>query len=355
VYQSRQIVLVDGAGSASGAARWSGVLLLFLALSLGACGDGGKPQLSEVPEPPDTTPTDTLVPPPDTLVPPPDTLVPPPDSGGPALPPHIPVHVGIPYGPWTLPSGLFAGAEFTGSYRPSGEPATLMADLEAARQADLRIVLNFTGNEQWLRDEHGFSLSKWKARVDRFRGMDISSYIADGTIIGHFILDEPSDKGNWNGQQVSLADIDVMARYSKEIWPTMATIIRAFPDYLSGYHYQYLDAVWAHYVARYGPVDAFITQSAQQAKAVGLGFVTGLNVLNGGNSESGIPGKRDGKFAMSASQIRAWGGRLLAEPSICGFFMWKYDDKYFSRPDIVAALTDLEQVAKSRPKKECRP
>jgi hypothetical protein len=332
-----------------------GVVLVFLALGLGACGGGGRPQLVEAPDdpgtdlplPPDTGGVDTLVPPPDTLVPPP------PDPG---LPPHTPVHVGIPFGPSALPAGLF-GPPYTGSYRPSGEPAALMADLEAARRSDTRIVLNMTGNEQWLRDANGFSMTKWKARVDRFRGLDFTSYIADGTIIGHFILDEPSDKNNWSGKQVSQAEIDEMARYSKEVWPTMATIIRAWPDYLVGYQYKYLDATWAHYVSRLGSIDAFIAKNTSEAKAAGIALITGLNVLNGGTSESGIPGRNEGKFAMSASQVRTWGSALLAQPSICGFFMWKYDPEhssYFERPDIIAALADLKKLAVAHPKTECR-
>lgn len=229
-----------------------------------------------------------------------------------------------------------------------------MTDLEAARRSNTRVVLNMTGNEQWLRDGNGFSLTKWKQRVDRFRGMNFTSYIADGTIVGHFILDEPSDKHNWNGKQVSLSDVDEMAKYSKELWPSMATIIRAWPAYLQGYQYKYLDAVWVHYVSRLGPLDEFIDKNTREAQAAGLAFITGLNVLNGGNDESGIPGRHAGKFAMSASQIRAWGGALLSQPSVCAFFMWKYDERYFSRPDIIAALSDLNDDARKHPRRECR-
>jgi hypothetical protein len=145
-----------------------------------------------------------------------------------------------------------------------------------------------------------------------------------------------------------------MARYSKEIWPTMATIIRAYPAYLQGHQFQYLDAAWAHFVNRLGPIDEFIAKNIPAAKAAGLAFVTGLNVLNGGSPESEIPGRRAGKFGMSPSEIRAWGGALLAQPDICGFIMWKYDSHYFSRPDIKAAFSELRQKAENHPKKDCR-
>jgi hypothetical protein len=62
--------------------------------------------------------------------------------------------------------------------------------------------------------------------------------------MGHFILDEPSDPANWNGHLVSQPDIEEMARYSKEIWPDLPAIIRAWPAYLKDYQYKYLDATW---------------------------------------------------------------------------------------------------------------
>ena len=116
------------------------------------------------------------------------------------------------------------------------------------------MLINFTGKETNIRDANGFNMSIWKARVDRYRSLNLQKYIDEGTIIGHFLMDEPSDRSNWNGHQVSPAEIDEMARYSKEVWPTMPAIIRAWPDYLKagGYQYKYLDAVRIHYLARLG-------------------------------------------------------------------------------------------------------
>jgi hypothetical protein len=212
------------------------------------------------------------------------------------------------------------------------------------------------GSESRFVDEDGhFSLAIWKRRVDRFRGIDFASYIADGTIVGHYIMDEPHDPTNWGGKVVSLSDIDEMARYSKELWPSMATIIRGKPDYLRGYQYKYLDAAWMQYTVSFGPIDGFISSNVQDAKASGLALVAGLNVINGGSSTSGIPGTRPGKYGMSASELKTWGGALLEEPYICAFIVWQYDSRYFSRPAIKAAFEDLGQMARSYPKKACRP
>jgi hypothetical protein len=267
--------------------------------------------------------------------------------------------VGIPFGPFALPGSRY-GPEFTGAYRPPWADSAgvvaqlLLADLEAARRTNTQVVLNFTGPEHHFTDNAGFSLAQWKRRVDRFRGIELTSYIADGTILGHFLMDEPSDPSNWNGTQVSPAEVEEMARYSKEIWPTMAAIVRAWPAYLNGYQFKYLDAAWAQYHVRFGSIDEFIATNVRDAKASGLALVAGLNVLNGGSPSSGIPGTRAGKYAMSASELRSWGGALLSEPYMCGLFIWKYNSKYFERADIQAALSDLNHEAKNHAARPCR-
>ncbi|HEX2249126.1 MAG TPA: hypothetical protein VHH32_02185 [Gemmatimonadales bacterium] len=332
-------------------------------LLVGCDGPGATTDIGRLPDRIDSTPTpptpaDTATPG-DSLppLPPPDTTAPTPDTTGSGTPP---VHEGIPFGPYFVPPDLY-GPQYTGTYRPRQTPATLLSDLEAARRTNTRVILNLTGNEHYLRDEKGFSFEKWKNRVDGFRGLDFSSYIADGTIIGHLVLEEPTDRTNWNGHMVSPAQLDELARYSKELWPNMATIVRAWPDYLIGHTYKYLDATWAQYCPHCGsttyrlPIEAFIPKMVREARAVGLALVGGLNVLDGGSGSSGIPGNKVGKFAMSAKEIKTWGEVYLAEPYICGFLMWEYEEKYFSRSDIKAVLAELRDKAKNHPKKECRP
>lgn len=347
--------------------RRSGPLLFLFVILLTACGSEGA-SLSNTGLP-DSTETDSTIPPsaggdstlppgvpPDTLpidsAPPPvgDTLSPPADS----TPPEPPVtvnHLGIPFGPFALPSAKY-GPDFIGAYRPPWD--SLLADLEVARRTNTRVVLNFTGPEHHFADGNGFNMTKWKQLVDRFRPLDLTSYIADGTIVGHFLMDEPNDASNWNGKRVSPAEVEEMARYSKEIWPAMATLIRGWPAYLKGYEFKYLDAAWAQYHERFGSIDEFIANNVRDAREAGLALVAGMNVLNGGSSSSGITGRRAGKYAMSASELRSWGNALLSEPYICALLIWKYDPGYFSRPDISAALSELNRKAESHPEQPCR-
>jgi hypothetical protein len=214
-------------------------------------------------------------------------------------------------------------------------------------------MIAFTGSGKHMRDSEGFSFTKWKQRVDRYRGIDFESYVADGTLIGHLIMDEPSDPGNWNGKRVPLPEIEAMAKYSKEVWPTLATIVRAWPWYLKGGSYPHLDATWIQYHSRFGDIDTFLSTHLSEAKALGLAVVGGLNVINGGNKDSGMPSFKDGKNAMNPSQLRSWGGRFLEE-DVCLFILWNYRSEYFSRSDVKAAIEDLAEQARRRPKRACR-
>lgn len=347
-------------------------LLLLLTSAFQACGEDRITSETQFPvdsspAPVDSVPppgSDSVTPPPDsTTPPPPDSTIPPPPDSIPPPPPwancpfpggssSVPQHVGLAFGPTHVPPREFGGP-FTGTQITATSSACLLRDLEMARRASARVFISFTGNPQYNRDEGGFSFEKWTQRVDRFRNVDLTPYIADGTILGHLLMDEPNDPHEWNGKTVSLADIEGMAEYSKEVWPSMSTYIRAFPEYLKGGHFPHLDAIWFQYLDRWAPLDGFIAKHFGDVEEFGFKVVTGLNVLNGGSKSSGIPGRRQGKNAMSADELRSWGGKLLAQPNLCAFLLWEYDEEYLSRPDIKAAIDDLAATARSQPSKAC--
>jgi hypothetical protein len=109
-------------------------------------------------------------------------------------------------------------------------PGQRQSYLGAIRARGGKVVLMLDGNNRHYKDEHGrFDLNKWKARVNRFRGINISSYLASGTVIGHYLLDEPNDPSDWNGKAVSARTVDDMVHYSKSIWSNMATVVRTEP------------------------------------------------------------------------------------------------------------------------------
>jgi hypothetical protein len=80
------------------------------------------------------------------------------------------------------------------------------------------------GNPQYYTDGSGhFDLGKWKARVDRFKGINFASYVNDGTFVGHFLMDEPNDPANWSGRPVPASTVEEMAKHSKQLWPGRRT------------------------------------------------------------------------------------------------------------------------------------
>lgn len=250
---------------------------------------------------------------------------------------------GIPIGMTAQPVTAFGG-RFNGSKLTLG-PGQLLEQLSAVRSRGGRIVVMLAGNPRHYVDGNGhFSLTKWKARVDLFKGIDFGSYVSDGTIIAHYLLDEPNDPANWNGQQVSPSTLEQMAQYSKQLWPAMPTIVRVEPSYLGGSH-KYLDAAWAQYLARRGDVNDYIKRNVADAQQRGLALVVGLNVIHGGTPT---------KTRMTASQVEAWGSALLSSSYPCAFIMWQHESDYLSSAGVGSAMDALRRLAQNRSSRTCR-
>jgi hypothetical protein len=259
---------------------------------------------------------------------------------------------GTAFGTFHLPTTLY-GSLYNGNITVIA-PQYLMAYLAIARRTGTKIIVSFAGNDRYFQNANGtFSLTRWKARVARYRGMSLASYIADGTLIGHYMLDEPNDRANWGGTLVSRATLDEMARYSKSLFPTLPTVVRTTPKYLSGYNYRYLDAGWAQYHSRFRDPRAWLAMQVRDARAAGLALVVGMNHLAGG-LPGGVRGFWPGSYAMTATQLRNWGSALLADPYACAFLGWKYNATYLNRPDIRSAMAYLSSRARARPARPCR-
>jgi hypothetical protein len=252
---------------------------------------------------------------------------------------------GIPIGYFGLPTSQF-GSLHDGALRNIW-PNELVKELSAIRARGGRVVLMLAGNERHYRGRgHHFDLGKWKARVARFRGTNFNQFIKDGTIIGHYLIDEPNDKSNYGGRAVSGSTVEEMARFSKQLWPSMATVVRTEPAYLlkTGRKYRYLDAAWAQYVTRKGTPGDYIRRNVADAKRAGLALITGLNVSKGARNRS----------RMSPALIRSAGLTLLSSSYPCAFISWQYESRYASSSAVRSAMSALRSKAKSRSSKSCR-
>lgn len=252
---------------------------------------------------------------------------------------------GIPAGIFALPNSEF-GSRYDGAVRIIWVDY-LVSNLAAIKSRGGKVVLNLAGGPKQYTDANGhFSLSMWKARVDAYRKVNFSSYISDGTIIGHLMMDEPNDPTNWNGQVVSPATVEAMAQYSKQIWPGMPTLVRTTPMYLSTYSgtFQYLDGAWAQYVTWKGDVNNYLSTNVAAAQKKGLSLVVGLNILKGGTNGS----------AMTGSQVQTFGTALLSSSYPCAFLSWNYSSSYLSNTAIKSAMDVLRSKAQNRAFKSCR-
>ena len=237
-------------------------------------------------------------------------------------------------------------------------PSNLLSFLSQVRAKGGRVLIKFAGGENTYKNADGtFNLTKWKTGVDRFRNIDFSPYIADGTIVGHFLVDEPHFAGRWGDKGISQATVEAAARHSKQRWPKLPTLVNAPANWLASVPvtYVYLDAGWAMFRSKTSTSpSSWASQQVKRAKSKGLGLVAGLNVLDGGDGSSGIRGTQPRTWAMSAAEIRAYGTALLAQSHVCAFSMWRYSATYYNRADVKSAMADLSAKAKSHVKTSCR-
>jgi hypothetical protein len=294
-------------------------------------------------------------------------------SIGPLVPPTKPAAAaGIPFGPPKLPPGAL-GKLFTGT-KLAPSPELIVKTLSQARANGTRVFLILVGPQRHYKNEDGtFNLERWKARVDRFRGIDFREFVKDGTIIAHQLLSEAKARGQWGGIVIPNNVLDEMARYGEEIWPAMPTVLRTDPSDLEahaagymdawpGWQWRHLDAASARYLVRKGVVERFAENQQESADRQHLGLVVGLNVVSGGDGSSDIRGWASGRWAMSPDELRAYGSQLLFRTRACAFEMWRYETPgtefaefhYFRRPDIAAAMAELAALAARSPARSCR-
>ncbi len=265
---------------------------------------------------------------------------------------------GIVFGTFDMPND-YLGSVHTG-WMAGGplDPSNILSNLSGAQGKGGRVVIKLCkGKDSYVKNGDGtFSLTKWKSLVSRYKNVNLTPYISDGTIIGHYLIDEPHRASRWGGKAISQATLEAMAKYSKDLWPQMATLVRVVPSWLasSPVSYQYLDAGWTQYAAGKGDAAKWVASEAAAAKRKGLGLVVGMNVIDGGNGSSKIRGESSGRWAMSASEVRSYGNALLGESYACAFFNWHHVPNYYGRSDIKSAMSDVSAKARNHAKTSCR-
>jgi hypothetical protein len=254
-----------------------------------------------------------------------------------------------------IPFGMFAqwffNTTYTGGLINPELPESLLVRLARAKAGHARIMLTLPGTaNKFVNADGTFNFTLWKSRLSRFKGVNFASYITDGTVLGTYLIDQPNCAACWGGKEIPQSTIEAMAKYSKSVYPTLTTVVRADPTWLKAWSgtYVYLDAAWAQYVMRKGSASSYFSSNLSAAKAKGLRLVVGLNLQDGGLNRA----------SLTATQIKDFGSVMLADPYPCAFISWQWekgqDDAFMTRSDIAAAMTYLGQKAAAHAVSSCK-
>ena len=290
---------------------------------------------------------------------------------------------GLPFGAFHVPAADLNGTTSYNAVAMFGYGSRLLADLEKVRAKQGRVVLNIRRN--YTKDANGLSVAATRAELATWP--DISSYIADGTVIGVYVSDDIYST-EWGPSPPYLPRIDSLAREVKLRWPNAVTLVRAKPTELAPRgRWLWLDTGWAQYRGPYRdpPPKQFAEREVASAKAQGLGVVIWFNTLNGGcgptiSCLAGVPGTSllgtysnaadIRRYQMSAAEVLNYGSAFLAEPYNCAAIAWQYSPVYEKaslapahlalvkafdgRSDVRVAMAQLAKLAKERSNTSCR-
>ena len=247
---------------------------------------------------------------------------------------------GIPYGPFGLwnsyTSVSWGPAPFSMSQNYT-DPNGIVTQIAAARNQKQRLVLAMTGGSHSNYLTNGaFDLTKWKNRMQLFNTSTIrnavAAGVADGTIIGNSIMDEPEYK-DWGGVPTKTL-LDDMAAYAKAIFPTLPMGVNHGPN---GYYqwrpterYRVVDYVLNQYSwwVTTGDVATYRSKVLAQAALDGVQVAFSLNLLNGGVQDKdgnytcdgpgqGGKGLTNQNCRMTAQQVHDWGPPLVHPVARC--------------------------------------
>jgi len=258
---------------------------------------------------------------------------------------------GIPFGPTQLLAK--SGDPDLFSMSLDGIVATnIVGRIDWARTNRFRLLMNMTGGSHNLYLTDGvFDMAKWKAKMDTYNTAAIKDAIArgvaDGTIVGNSVMDEPHVSGWGDGNTwgpvgtMTKVRVDSMCGYVKAMFPTLPTgVFHRHDVFEPTQNYSTCEFIVSQYVYRAGDVTAFRDAALAFGRRSGVSIIFSLNILDGGIQD------RDGTYdcagtggfgtygfncRMTPEQMRTTG--MVLGPAGCGLLMWQYDATYMANPD----------------------
>ena len=291
---------------------------------------------------------------------------------------------GIPFGAFHVPVDSLNRASL--SYNGAvlcGEGPAIAARLETIRERKGRVVLCVLRKK--LKDAGG-RLSVAAAKAELATWPDISSYLADGTVMGVYIFDDFT-AAHWGNELPPKARVDSLGLLIRNRWPGATTFVRVEPSKLTGYTWKWISTAWAQYDGpfRDGSPQSYRDREVAAAKALKLGLVLWFNTLNGGCGPTsaclpGVPGTsilgtyansvEIRRYQLSAAEALHYGKIFLAEPYNCAAIAWQWSpvfktsvvsaeqlaaiQNFDRRSDVRASMAQLAVIASQRNTTSCR-
>ena len=277
---------------------------------------------------------------------------------------------GVPYGPYGLWSSYTTLKSFRAPFTTSlnyTDPSGILKQIAAARTYNQRLILAMTGGGHAAYKTDGkFDMYKWKRRMNSFNRTDIKAAVArgvrDGYILMNNIMDEPNVK-SWGGVMTK-ARLDEMARYVKNIFPTLPVAVAVIHTWRSAERYRVVDVIIPQYSWYMGSISTWKANAIKAARANGTSVAFAMNILNGGIQNwstwacplttTGGRGTMTNTPAcrMTATQVREW-SKLLG-PGSCAMIMWQYDGTFMSKYANQQAFKAASSYLKYASKRSCR-
>jgi hypothetical protein len=265
-----------------------------------------------------------------------------------------PPFVSFAFGPFDLYRNGYNGQGFTAGYSYTN-PKYLISLLAKLRLNQQRAFLGLTEEpkDQYMTNGR-FDLSKWEAGLAQYDTpalrAALESGVADGTILGYNMMDEPPHPG-WHGS-LTKATVDSMAAYCKSLFPFLACGVGADYRWRPAERYNLVDFVIAQTWRETQSPSAFRDSAVAMAKRNGVALVLSLNLFGAIQTPGCEP--KQSECLLRPAEIREWGRTLLGEPYACAVTMWHYEPKMWARAEYQAQFQDLASLARQRIARSCR-
>jgi hypothetical protein len=217
-----------------------------------------------------------------------------------------------------------------------------------------------------------FDMVKWKARMQTYNTSAIktavASAVADGTIIGNYVMDEPNVSGAGDGNTWGPAGtmtkirVDSLCGYVKGLFPAMPVgVAHGHNTFEPANSYRVCEFLLDQYVWRKGDVTTYRDDGLALARRDGMSILFSVNLLNGGVPDrdgiwdctgTGGMGTYAPNCRMTPQQVRDWG--ILLGSAGCALSMWRYDDAFVLNADNQQAFRDVRSRLSTLPGKSCR-